>query len=324
LGKTPLVVVQAEGVTLTDFALRGNTDTVEQVDRAPLLSVRAGGFLIENGTFRDSSKDGVEVHGGEGRTESIAGGVLRNLTGYNIGRDAVSLSGDAGGELPLRDILVENIRCFGSPRRGAVEVSDGTRNITVRKVYAEDCVYAVDIQDHGERGQVNHNVVVEDVYASRCQFAIRMAVRPFGHRNITLKDVTAENCLAPPPLRLNHVEQLSVSNVRVADYTGESPITVTNCDGVILRDVIIDRAQLEDAAVRIEDCNQVFVSGVIVRGGTNGLTGIVKYRVASNETFSGLHIEGVLSSAPKVPALVVENTSDRGRLENAAGSDSAP
>jgi hypothetical protein len=311
-------------VTITDFALRGNTDTVDQVDRAPLLSVRAGRFLIENGTFRDSSKDGVEVHGGEGRSESIAGGVLRNLTGYNIGRDAVSLSGDAGGELPLRDILVENIRCFGSPRRGAVEVSDGTRNITVRTVYAEDCVYAVDIQDHGERGQVNRHIVVEDVYASRCQFAIRMAVRPIGHRNITLKDVTAENCLSSPPLRLNHVDQLTVSNVRVTDFTGESPLTVTNCDGVILRDVFIDRAQLEDVAIRIEDCNQVFVSGVIVRAKTEGLKGIVKYRVASNETFSGFQVEGVLSSQPGVPAVVLENTSDRGSLEHSAGSDSAP
>ena len=42
LGKTPLVIVKAKGVTLTEFNLTGNVDTVPQSERAPLIIIAAG------------------------------------------------------------------------------------------------------------------------------------------------------------------------------------------------------------------------------------------------------------------------------------------
>jgi hypothetical protein len=59
LGKTSLVLVETSGVSVTDFVLTGNADTVPQKDRAPLLVIHAGDFRVERGQFINSSKDGV-------------------------------------------------------------------------------------------------------------------------------------------------------------------------------------------------------------------------------------------------------------------------
>jgi hypothetical protein len=60
----------------------------------------------------------------------------------------VSISGSGGHGRRIRNVLVENVRCYESALRGAVEVSDGTDNITVRKIYAESAVYAIDVHIH--------------------------------------------------------------------------------------------------------------------------------------------------------------------------------
>ncbi len=59
LGSTPLLVVEAGGVTVADFALTGNADSVPQSERAPLLIIHAGEFRVERGRMVNSSKDGI-------------------------------------------------------------------------------------------------------------------------------------------------------------------------------------------------------------------------------------------------------------------------
>src|SRR4051812_47787939 len=61
LGSSPLVVVASPGVSVTDFDLIGNGDSVPQKDRAPLLIINAGEFHVERGSFLNSSKDGVMI-----------------------------------------------------------------------------------------------------------------------------------------------------------------------------------------------------------------------------------------------------------------------
>src|ERR1051325_3323248 len=56
LGSTPLVIVQARGVAVTDFELIGNASSVPQSERAPLLVINAGDFRVERGSMIDSSK----------------------------------------------------------------------------------------------------------------------------------------------------------------------------------------------------------------------------------------------------------------------------
>src|SRR5262249_50695512 len=146
---------EAEGVTITDFELRGNCDSVPQKERCALMIVRAGGFRIERGLFVDSSKDGVMVDGPEVKDKDIVGGVIRDIVGRRCVRDVVSLGGGGVHGHRIRNVLVENVCGYDSRLRGAVEVSDGTDNITVRKVYAERSVYALDVQDHGEKLEIN-------------------------------------------------------------------------------------------------------------------------------------------------------------------------
>ena len=167
LGNSSLVVVEAKGVSVTDFELTGNADSVAQNDRAPLLIIHAGEFRVERGTFLNSSKDGVMIDGDGSTNEDIVGGIVRDIVGRGVIRDTVSISGSSGNGRKIRNVLVDNVRCYDSRLRGAVEVSDGTDNITVRKVYVEDAVYAIDVQDHNKPGQSNRHVVI----AAHCQYA---------------------------------------------------------------------------------------------------------------------------------------------------------
>ena len=61
LGRTPILIVAAEGVTLSGLELQGNYDSVSQDDRAPLIHVTKGRFKAKRCVFRDASKDGIMV-----------------------------------------------------------------------------------------------------------------------------------------------------------------------------------------------------------------------------------------------------------------------
>ncbi len=61
LGRTPILIVAAEGVTLSGLELHGNYDSVSQDDRAPLIHVTKGRFKAERCVFCDASKDGIMV-----------------------------------------------------------------------------------------------------------------------------------------------------------------------------------------------------------------------------------------------------------------------
>src|SRR5690242_14140724 len=63
LGNTSLVLVTSKGVTISEFELTGNGDSVPSKERAPLMIVAAGEFRVENGRFNNSSKDGVMIDG---------------------------------------------------------------------------------------------------------------------------------------------------------------------------------------------------------------------------------------------------------------------
>lgn len=162
LGNSSLVVIEAKGVAVTDFEMTGNANSVPQSERAPLMAVFHGDFRIERGTFLNSSKDGVTIDGDRLKDEDLVGGIVRDIVGRGVIRDVVSISGSSGSGRRIRNVLVDNVRCYDSRLRGAVEVSDGADNITVRKVYAESAVYALDVQDHNQPGQGNRNIVIEE------------------------------------------------------------------------------------------------------------------------------------------------------------------
>lgn len=293
LGNTSLIIVQAAGVSITDFELHGNAGSVKQADRAPLLRIHAGGFAVERGLFVDSSKDGIMIEAGE---QDIVGGVVRDIVGQGVIRDVVSISGGNDGA-KIRNVLVDNVRGYRSSLRGAVEVSDGTDNVTVRKVYAESCVYAVDVQDHNRPRQANRNVVVQDIYALGCKHALRTANSPKGHTNLTIRDVTAERCEVP--LKISYTANVVLDNVRVIDHNSpNSPISIASCDGLSIRNVTILNTTCKKAALLVQDCNQTTIDGLVLRGTTGNLASAVSYLATAGKPLTGLYIHHV--TAPRV------------------------
>lgn len=272
LGKTPILIADAEGVTLTDIEMRGNYDTVDQKHRAPLIHIKRGGFRIERCKFFDGSKDGIMVTPEDGAGD-IVGGVIRDIEGARMGRDLVSLSGGNGG-LRIRDVTVENVRLKTGFLRGAVEVSDGTDNITVRHVVAEDAVYAIDVQDHGavkkktgNRCAPNTKVLLEDVTAVRCKHIVRTANHaPPAHADLTLRDFTGRDC--QEPVRISNttrvlIENLCITNEKPLD---ESPVELRNDQQIVIRNVTVKGTAEGVAPVVANGCTDVKMERVTCNG----------------------------------------------------------
>jgi hypothetical protein len=305
LGATSLVVVEAKGVALTDFELVGNAETVAQKDRAPLLVLHAGEFRVERGLFINSSKDGVMIDGDGSNDEDLIGGTVRDVVGRGVRRDVVSISGSNGHGRKIRNVLVENVRCYQSAFRGAVEVSDGTDNITVRKVYAEDAVYAIDVQDHHQAGQSNRNVVIEDIFARRCQHAIRTANSRQGHANLTVRDVVAEQCRIP--LQIANTENVALTNVRIIDHDGDkAPMQIQNCQGLAIRDLLLENIGSKGPGLLLQNCNDALIDGVVLRGEKNQVSSAICFRLRGNGTFAGLRISNVHAHAVTDAGIVLE------------------
>jgi hypothetical protein len=249
LGKMPMLIVDAEGVTLSDIEMHGNHDSVDQVDRAPMIQLKRGGFLVEDCKFFDGSKDGLMITPDDGAGD-LVGGVIRKIEGHRMGRDLISIGGGNNGQR-VRNVTVEDVRLYRGYLRGAVEVSDGSDNIVVRRIYAEDAVYALDVQDHAslaresiEQGKQhpcapNTNILIEDVEAVNCTHILRTANRPIGHSDLTLRNFTARNCRIP--LRISNTTRVRIENLRIInDPAANTPrILLQNCDNVVFSNVTI-------------------------------------------------------------------------------------
>jgi hypothetical protein len=262
LGDTPILIVEVKGVTLTDIEMYGNFDSVDQKHRSPFIHIKAGDFRVERCKFYDGTKDCINVTPDEG-TGDIVRGVIRDIQGFRIGRDVVSLSGGCVGQR-IRDVTVENIGLEKGYYRGAVEVSDGTDNITVRHVRATNAVYAIDVQDHGShdgRSAPNTNVILEDVSATRCQHVIRTANRPLGHANLTLTDFAATDC--KEPVRISNTAHVRVTNLTIVNESPlkQPPIALHNCDDVEFRNVRITGLKAGVKAVQEKRTNHIKIVG---------------------------------------------------------------
>lgn len=271
LDTTAIMIVDVAGFTLTDSEMRGNYDTVDQNHRAPLIHIKRGCFRIERCKFFDGSKDGIMVAPEDG-TGDVVGGVIRDIEGERMGRDLVSLGGGNGG-LRIRDVTVENVRLKTGYLRGAVEISDGTDNITVRHVYVEDAVYGIDVQDHGavkkKTGKAcapNTKAVLEDVTAVRCKHVIRTANHPLGHADLTARDLTGRDC--KEPVRISNtarvlIENLSIVNEKPLDG---APVELRNDQQVVIRNATVKGTAEGVAPVMVKGCTDVRMERVTCNG----------------------------------------------------------
>ncbi len=311
LGRTPLVVVQAPQVCFTDFELHGNGDTVDQKDRCALMCIHAGEFAVERGSFSNSSKDGVMIES-KGVGAEIVGGVVRDVVGTGVIRDVVSLSGGTRGG-KVRNVLVENLRSYHSAARGAIESSDGTEHITIRKVYAESCVYAVDVSEHGQPGQNNRNILLEDIVAVDCRQAVNVRLHPHkinSNGDLTIRDVTAQRCTYP--VRVRDSQRILLDNIRIIDHgPDDDPVVIDHCDGVTIRDLTVTNAANAGPVMQIIDCNRIMVDGLVLHGETSALTHAIEFLITAGKPLQGLSIRNVSAlSIPKAGILL--STTDKG------------
>lgn len=318
LAKTPILEVLSEFVQIRDFTLAGNADSVSQPDRAPLILVRRGRFVIENGRTDNSAKDGVMITPIQ-EFGDIEHGVLRNLTATNTIRDVVSIGGRGNEGLFVRHLVVENIRSYGSRLRGPVEVSDGSEHITVRDIYAESSLYGVDVQDHRREGMVNRQILIDGVQVRDCVAAIRTANRDFGHDGLTIRNVTGDNFRKDDrwrPLHVTNTRNLLIENVRLAGGPDDVPwILVANSDNVTLRNVTLVGAAHPGPAVVVEDADNALIDNVVFAGARRPDTGI-EYRVRADERYGGLRIRNVVASGTRSAGIQLANLSQSGGLDS--------
>ena len=323
LAKTPILDIVSEGVTIRDFLLEGNGDSVEQSDRAPLIVMRRGRFLIENGETNNSAKDGVMVTPVE-EYGDIEHGVIRNLTARDTIRDVVSIGGRGHEGLYVRHLVVENIRSYGSQLRGPVEVSDGSEHITVRDVYAESSFYGVDVQDHSRPGMINRHIVIDGVQVKDCVTAIRTANRDFGHDGLTIRNVTGVDFQPSDrwlPLHVRNTSNVLIENVRLQGGPQGAPwVLIQNSDNVALRNVTLIDAGQDGPAVVVEDADNALLDNIVISGSTQPRQGIA-FRVRADERFGGLRIRNVAAPDVRGVGIAVENLSDAGGLDSFAITD---
>lgn len=258
----PLVMVHAEGVRIADFELHGNDQWTDwlQDGRESLLVVYAGDFTIERGLLTRASQHGILVRSSV-LNKPICGGVIRDVEAHDIGRDGVSLEGRQEGS--ISHVLVDNVRVYRSRLRGAVEACDGADNITLRNIYAEDSLYAVDVMhDHGDPTEVMHNHLVDNVHAVRCRYAVRTNNRDLGHTGLTIRNVTAEQCRVPVHVR--NITGVLIDGVRVFDHAHDGPLVeVVNSTTVQVRNVSLLSGTLSGEAIRLDRCESIEVDPML-------------------------------------------------------------
>lgn len=314
----PIVVISADHVAMKDFWLRGNVGSVPFEHRASLIAVRANHFIIENGIVTDSARHGVIVSARQAEA-NLHTGIIRNITGRNIARDVISLEGHGDAGYFVRHVIVEDIKGYESHDRGAVETCDGTEFITIRGVYAEDCVYGVDVQEHGEKGQVNKNISIVGVRVKNCTSAVRASHGDQGHCNLMMVDISSSGWREDEDGRLivlRNTSNITLANVEISENEKSPAIHAKNCDGLILRNVLITKCNHKGAAIVIEDCGNVVVDGLILRNDAQNLTNAILCQIVSNRDYANLGIHNVIASNTTSAGIVLRNRSMRGKLDS--------
>jgi hypothetical protein len=265
----------------------------------------------------DSAKDGINVIPSR-RSGRFRSGVIRDIVGRGNVRDLISIQGLGEKGREVGDLLVENVQAFDSRRRGAVEVSDGSVNVTVRKVYAEACVYGVDVQDHKQPGQVNRNVVIDGVTVRDCETAVRMANSDQGHTDLTIRNVVGER-FRPSEKRqafqVRNTRNVVIDGVSLKGCVTDPAVLIQNCDNVTLRNMTITTPRGAHRTVVLEDLQDARVDGLTFQGDVPGDEPGLVYRVASDEAFENLQVHNVTARGLRPAGVLLENTSKSGSLD---------
>lgn len=304
VGLTPIFKVLAEGVVIQNFVLYGNRKTVSQADRMSLILVFRSKCTIRNGVFVGATQNGVLVRPSD-KGKEIVGGRFENLVGRGCVRDVVSISTRDAGRLKSRNIVVKNIEAYDSRKKGAVEVSDGARNIYVENVYAERCVYAVDIQDHNKGArEKNSRIRISKVHAKNSKYAIHSETSDIGHSDIVIRNVRAENC--NQAIYLKNIGKLSIDGVDSDGHRGKgNGVELYNCNDLTLKHVKF-ATKNGLSAVLLKNSSKITIHDVKLNNGSGYSYGITILATKS-KNYQGLTIQNTdLTAARTIGLRILE------------------
>jgi len=244
-----LVEVGADDVAISEFSLEGNREN-QPGDRQSngILVTGARGVSVESGRIEDVSRHGLRV------VDSSVGTSVAPDDTIHVDRGAVSdvTVRDVRIDRPRRDgcsvegpdvqgAVVENVRTFDSSDRGCVEVKDGAVDAYVGNCYAEDCVYGVAVQDHGEYPTAN--VRITNNTAVGCE---------------TLVDAQTTH----PPEDVTVLGNTG-RNLGGDGMGGPGGIYAHLIEGLVVADNVLDG--VDGPGIVVDDCEDASVQGNVVR-----------------------------------------------------------
>jgi hypothetical protein len=258
-GDARIFDVSADDVTISNFNLDGNKAN----QSVKLSTIFASGCLnptVKNGRVANSKRHGVLISGTGGKVEDAT---VKNIVGDSIARDCVSVEGRGDNINPL----VENVTGVNSTDRGTVEIADGVDGATVKHVRGESQAYVVTIEDHGSTGEDNTDLLVEDVRGESVNKLVdgsNMSAG-IGHRNITIKDVTAPagtfTGTGGGIVFVSEASNIILENVTIEGYDPAASVIIEFCDDVTLRNVGGGDNTATNAVVKLLNCNNVRIFG---------------------------------------------------------------
>lgn len=323
LGGVGVLHVIADGFRMDNFHLIGNRHS-DFVDRATLLTLEGSNFVVEQGVIEQASRHGIMVRATEER--SPQNGVVRDIIGYDVARDHVSIEGHGDGHV-VKNVVVERIRGYGSENRGVVEVADGSENVTVRDIYGENVRYGVDFQDHDGRGtyQPNINTIIENVFVRRASHTVRASTSisvgkggddppstGFGHRNLTIRNIGgiewADTYEPGPdgrsqkmamPIVVNYTDNVLIENVDIIGVgeTIYSAFLILNSSNVRVNNVHIDSVSVYREAMLIENSSDVLLNSISINASHRVETEAVavRYRLNADGVYKNFRVNDLIA-----------------------------
>ncbi len=325
LEDAPLIHVISDGFRMNNFHLIGNRHSVDFEKRASLLLITGNNFIVEQGIVEQSSQHGVNIRATP--EKSTKNGVVRDIIGNDMVRDHVALTGYGDGNV-VKNVVVERIRAYGSENRGAVEVADGSENVTVRDIYAEDARYGVDFQDHDGREtyQPNINTIIENVFVRRCSHAVRASTSisvgkggdeppstGFGHRNLTIRNIGgvewADTSEPGPdgrtrkmamPIVVNYTDNVLIENVDIMGVgeTIYSAFMILNSSNVRVHNLHIDSVSIYREAMLVENSSDVLLNSISINASerVDGENVAVRYRLNEDGVYRNFRVHDLYAN----------------------------
>lgn len=282
-----LIEIGADGVRLTDFTLDGNrTNQTGERQSSGVLVTGASNITIARGFIKNVSRHGLRIVDASditslapGDTIHVERGSVSDVTVRDVRVDAPRRDGCSVEGPDLQNISVENVRTFDSSDRGSVEIKDGASDAYVANCYAENCVYGVAVQDHGN--YPTNNVQIVGNTAKECQTLID-AQTSHPPESVTIlgntgRGLGGDGMGGPGGIHLHLIEGLVVAN-NVLDGVDGPGISVDNCTDAMITENVIRGTQ--GPGVDLDDSDRITI-------GQNGIDGHGKWAIACHGSDDG-------------------------------------